>query len=130
MEGANQSTSETAEVADEAKENQPENEKISEANSTTEDQTENENRSLEASTSGGSGAVVTESKVPLKRNYRRRTESGGESSSDAEMEQAAEAVEDTAENNEAADASESEDVSLDELRAGRSDDENIQSPRR
>jgi hypothetical protein len=121
MESANQNASDSAGVVDEAEGNRSENAEIHSAANSTEDQVEQE-----AGTSGANGTATNENRAPTKRNYRRRTESA-ENSSDFEVEQAVEAVENQAEDQE---ASESEDVSLDELRVSGSEDGNNQSPRR
>lgn len=120
MNTINQSASDLIEVAEEATENQVESVGIPTANSTEDQPNENHN-SQDAGTSSGSGVTTTENRAPTKRNYRRRTESGGESSNDADI--------DTPVEDQAA-VSESEDVSLDELRVSGSEEANNQSPRR
>lgn len=132
MDAANQRASASADVAEEASENEAKNEEIPmSANSTeTEDQQNKSENTEEAGTSGDNKSLTTENKAPVKRNYRRRTESGDESSRDSAAEPPAPTVENAVEDQQPADASESEDVSLDELRVSGSEAENNQSPRR
>jgi hypothetical protein len=113
------------ESADEADGNQAETEQVSQAANTTDQPEKREDLQQEASTSG-SGGGTTESRPHTKRNYRRRTLSG-ESSSDEEVEQGTEAVENVAEDQQ---PSESEDVSLDELRVSGSEEADNRSSRR
>ena len=121
MNSTNQSASDPIEVAEEATENPAESLEIPSANST--DQRDENNILQDAGTSSGSAVTTTENRAPTKRNYRRRTESGGESSNDADVD-TPNVTED-----QAAD-SDSEDVSLDELRVSRSEEGNNRSPRR
>lgn len=131
MDATNQGASASGDVADEARENQSENAEIPTlANSTTEDQQNKSENTEEAGPSGDNSSTATENKAPVKRNYRRRTDSGDGSSSDSAVEPSAPTAENAVEDQQPADASESEDVSLDELRVSGSEAENNQSPRR
>lgn len=125
MEVKNQDTSDSDDVADEAQEKQVDKLEIPTANATSCDDRENEIDTEAGPSNQSSTTENTDSKAPVKRNYRRRTESGDGSSSDSVVaEPAAPTVENTAEDQPVADASESEDVSLDELRVSGSEQEN------
>lgn len=136
METDEQSPSGSNDVADESRSNATQSEEKLATNSS-----ENKNsgeidgegdvqESAGSSTACQSSATETGAeKGPAKRNYRRRTGNDEDDSSSNDEPDANPTV-DTVEGNQPPEASESEDVSLDELRVSASDDENNSSPRR
>lgn len=127
MEAANQNTSEPNDIADEPNENEATVEETSSTATKSEPMiTEDTNRNEQAGTSSecqGIDPVVE--KPAAKRNYRRRTgDSDDSSSEDSAIADQASAVDNANEVQEQPQSSDSEDVSLDELRVSASDDDN------
>lgn len=132
MEATNQNTSESNDITDEPNENEAAVEAVAKSTATTSMVTEDTTKD-EAGTSAEGMSIqpiihqTTESPATSRRNYRRHTRESDDSSDDAEI---AAPGDNNADEAQAPQSSDSEDVSLDELRVSASDEDNIHNSRR
>lgn len=129
MEAENQNTSESKDDADETCEDQTADGDSSATKTEDADVDKNKSEAGTSAQSTNSTAETSAERAPSKRNYRRRTGDVEDSSSEDDPE-VIPTIENAGVNPPQAAASDSEDVSLDELRVSGSDGENNQNARR